>query len=218
MASVSKRARLGPKWKDFALKQKTARAGTAEQILDVAQDLVQTRGFNAFSYGDIGKALKISNAGLHYHFPSKADLGNSLIVRYENRFVRSLSNIDAAGGTMADRFRGFVKIYADVLAARYICLCGMLAAEFETLPQEMQSALDHFFEMAETWLEAVLEQGRRDGEFSFDEPAREVAQFAISTLEGAMILARSHGAQDRFHSAANRLTASLARPIQTRSD
>ena len=194
------------------MNQKSGNTGTSQQILDIAQDLVQTRGFNAFSYADIAKALKTSKASLHYHFPSKADLGHSLITRYEDRFLRALDVIDAGGGTMTKRFQAFIGIYADVLAASHMCLCGMLAAEFETLPRTMQSAIDHFFETTEVWLEAVLEKGRRDGEFSFDEPAREVAQFAISTLEGAMILARSHGAQSRFHTAARRLLAGLARP------
>ena len=193
------------------MNQETKKVGRAEQILDVAQDLVQTRGFNSFSYGDIGKVLKISNAGLHYHFPSKADLGNALIARYEDRFLRSLNAIDAVGGTMTDRTKAFVEIYSDVLAARHICLCGMLAAEFETLPLPMQSALEHFFGVTESWLESVLEQGRRNGEFSFDEPAREVAQFTISSLEGAMILARSHDSPNRFSTAAKRLIAGLLR-------
>lgn len=194
--------------------QKHAKADTAQKILDVAQDLVQTRGFNAFSYADIARAMNVTKASLHYHFPSKADLGHSLIARYEDRFLRALDAIDARGGTMTDRMHAFVGIYADVLAASQMCLCGMLAAEFETLPRPMRSALDHYFDATEVWLEAVLEQGRRDGEFNFDEPAREVAQFAISTLEGAMILARSHGTQDRFRTAARRLTASLSRPGQ----
>ncbi len=194
------------------MNQKSIKADTSQQILDVAQDLVQTRGYNAFSYADISKVLKVSNASLHYHFPSKADLGNSLIARYEDRFLRALKAIEAGGGTMTDRFWAFVGIYADVLAADHMCLCGMLAAEFETLPQPMQSALDHFFEATEVWLESVLEHGRRNGEFSFDETAREVAQFSIATLEGAMILARSHGAHDRFHMAARRLITGLMRP------
>ncbi len=192
--------------------QKPARADTAQQILDVAQDLVQTRGFNAFSYADIARALNVTKASLHYHFPSKAELGHSLIARYESRFLQALDAIDGHGGTMTDQMNAFVEIYAEVLAASHMCLCGMLAAEFETLPRPMQSALDHYFDATESWLEAVLEQGRRDGEFGFDEPAREVAQFAISTLEGAMILARSHGSLDRFRTAARRLMTGLARP------
>jgi TetR/AcrR family transcriptional regulator, transcriptional repressor for nem operon len=194
------------------LNQNFIKADTSQQILDVAQDLVQTRGYNAFSYADIAKVLKVSNASLHYHFPSKANLGNSLIARYEDRFLHALKGIKHGGGTTAERFAAFVGIYADVLAADHMCLCGMLAAEFETLPQSMQAALDHFFDATEGWLEDVLEEGRRDGTFSFDETAREVAQFSIATLEGAMILARSHGAHDRFHTAARRLIAGLTRP------
>ncbi len=185
---------------------------TAQQILDLAQDLVQTRGYNAFSYADIAKALKMSNASLHYHFPSKADLGNSLIARYEDKFLQGLNAIEERGGTVTERFGAFVRIYADVLAADHMCLCGMLAAEFETLPQPMRSALDHFFEVTEAWLEVVLEEGRRNGEFSFDETAREVAQVSVAALEGAMVLARLHGDHNRFYTAARRLIAGLARP------
>ena len=191
--------------------QKPARTDTAQQILDVAQDLVQTRGFNAFSYADIARVLNVTKASLHYHFPSKAELGHSLIARYESQFLQALDAIDAHGGSMTDRMNAFVGIYSEVLTASHVCLCGMLAAEFETLPRPMQSALDHYFDATENWLEAVLEQGRRDGEFGFDEPAREVAQFAISTLEGAMILARSQGSLDRFRTATRRLMTGLTR-------
>lgn len=207
----------GSLWKrvsEFALNQASIKIDTAQQILDLAQDLVQTRGYNAFSYADIAKALKMSNASLHYHFPSKANLGNSLIARYEDRFLQALSAIEDTGGTMTERFGAFVGIYADVLAADHMCLCGMLAAEFETLPQPMRSALDHFFEVTEAWLEGVLEKGRRNGEFSFDETAREVAQISVAALEGAMMLARSRGDHNRFRAAARRLIAGLARPKQ----
>lgn len=212
MASEPNRDRLGQRDTERELSHMPLKVSTSQQILDVAQDLVQTRGFNAFSYGDIAKALKVTNASLHYHFPSKADLGNSLISRYEERFLQALDAIDAGGGTMIVRFRAFINVYADVLSTNHMCLCGMLAAEFETLPQTMQSALDHYFEAVEAWLETVLEQGRQEGQFSFDDPAREVAQFAIATLEGAMILARSHNDHDRFRMAGKRLLAGLTRP------
>ena len=66
---------------------------TPERILDVAQGLVQTRGYNAFSYADIAAALHVTKASLHYHFPSKASLGLSLIARYESRFRQLLEII-----------------------------------------------------------------------------------------------------------------------------
>ena len=56
---------------------------TSGRILDIAEQLVQTRGFNAFSYADIAVALHITKASLHYHFPSKAVLGERLVAPME---------------------------------------------------------------------------------------------------------------------------------------
>ena len=69
---------------------KTQGKHTSMQILDVAQKLVQTRGFNAFSYADIAKVLGVTTASLHYHFASKADLGVKLIELYESAFGAAL--------------------------------------------------------------------------------------------------------------------------------
>src|ERR1700682_1229989 len=59
---------------------------TSQRILDIAERLVQTRGFNGFSYADIAGTLHVTKASLHYHFPAKADLGRRLIERYERHF------------------------------------------------------------------------------------------------------------------------------------
>ena len=60
---------------------------TAERILDVAERLVQTRGFNGFSYADIAGELGMTKAALHYHFAGKAELGEALVTRYAERFA-----------------------------------------------------------------------------------------------------------------------------------
>lgn len=191
------------------MKETRDRSDTSEQILDVAQGLVQTRGYNAFSYADIAMALHVTKASLHYHFPSKAALGHSLIQRYETGFQHMLAAIDERNDPAPEKIRAYVGIYARVLADHRMCLCGMLAAEFETLPKPMQSALDHFFDLNEVWLEKILEQGRREATLHFQDSARELAQFLVAALEGAMMLARSHGSKQRFDVAAKRLLADL---------
>ncbi len=55
---------------------------TASRILDAAERLVQDRGFNGFSYADVAAELQITKPALHYHFASKAALGEALIARY----------------------------------------------------------------------------------------------------------------------------------------
>ena len=187
--------------------QKSATVHTSQQILDIAQRLVQTRGFNAFSYADIADALSVSKASLHYHFASKADLGVRLIERYEDSFERALGAIDLEGGGAAAKIRRYVDIYSRVLADERMCLCGMLAAEFITLPKTMQTALDEFFKLNERWLIGVLEDGRTSGSLRFEGAAIDAAQFIIGSLEGSMMMARSHGGMARFDAAARHLLA-----------
>lgn len=185
------------------------RNDTAQQILDNAERLVQTRGYNSFSYADIAKTLKISKASLHYHFRSKADLGLRLIERYERNFLDALSAIDKSGLEDDARLIRYVNIYSSVLSENRMCLCGMLASEYETLPASMQAALKHFFDENEKWLGMLLQSGRSRKIFDFEGDAGEVAQLLISSLEGAMMIARSYGAPERFDSIARRLVADL---------
>jgi TetR/AcrR family transcriptional regulator, transcriptional repressor for nem operon len=184
--------------------------GTASRILDAAEALVQVRGFNGFSYADIAAELRLTKAALHYHFAGKADLGEAMIARYAARFAHSLATIDAAGGTARARLAGYADLYVRVLAEERMCLCGMLAAEYQTLPGPMREAVITFFDENESWLEEVLRRGQEDGSLHFSGGARDAARMIISGLEGAMLIARSYGDLARFRAAADNLVAALS--------
>jgi TetR/AcrR family transcriptional regulator, transcriptional repressor for nem operon len=182
-------------------------ADTSHRILDVAERLVQTRGFNAFSYADVASALRVTKATLHYHFPTKAKLGERLIERYETAFLAALDTIDATCRDAGAKLTAYVGIYADVLANNRMCLCGMLAADHATLPKAMKDGVRRFFDANDTWLAGVLARGRDSGDLAFAGTPIEAARFLVSVLEGAMLIARSHGETARFRSAADRLLA-----------
>lgn len=182
---------------------------TSTRILDVAERLVQTRGYNAFSYADIAAALKVTKATLHYHFPTKAELGRRLIDRYHATFLDALRQIDEDCRDSRAKLKAYVDIYATVLDDNRMCLCGMLAADFATLPGPMRDAIRRFFDANETWLEKTLEQGRKAKELAFTSSPIEVAQVLVGALEGAMLLARSHGDAARFRSVACHLLADI---------
>jgi TetR/AcrR family transcriptional repressor of nem operon len=186
-------------------------AGTATRILDVAEGLVQVRGFNGFSYADVSAELGITKAALHYHFAGKADLGLAMIIRYSTRFTEALAAVDLSGVSPAQRLAEYASLYARVLRQHRMCLCGMLAAEYRTLPEPMQEAVTGFFEANEGWLEKVLEDGRHDGSFQFSGSARDAARMIIACLEGAMLVARPHGDPARFEAIAASLLAGLTR-------
>ena len=188
----------------------TTQVDTATQILDVAERLVQERGFNGFSYADVAKELEITKAALHYHFPGKAELGEALIERYARRFGEALVAVDARDIDAADKLRGYAQLYAEVFSDDRMCLCGMLAADYATLPGPMREQVVRFFDDNEVWLAHVLDEGRKTGSLRFHGSARSVARTIVGGLEGAMLVARPYGDIKRFRSAASLLIDGLA--------
>ena len=92
-----------------------------------------------------------------------------------------------------------------------MCLCGMLAAEYETLPGAVQKAIRGFFDANEAWLVDVLERGRGARDLWFSGSARDAARQWTSTLEGSMLLARPYGDASRLTSVARRMVDELTR-------
>jgi TetR/AcrR family transcriptional regulator, transcriptional repressor for nem operon len=188
---------------------KTQPTAAATAILDVAEQLAQTKGYNGFSYADIAAQLGVTKASLHYHFPSKAELGCALIERYHAVFAAALDAIDGQAGEPCKKLRLYIGLYDAVLRNDRMCLCGMLAAEYATLPRPMQEGLKAFFEANELWLRGVLKEGARTGRIQFKESANERARVLLGALEGAMLVARSYGDPGRFKAAAQCLLADL---------
>ena len=193
----------------------TAR-GTTDEILDAAEHLVQTRGYNGFSYADVAAVVGVTTASLHYHFPAKSDLGRALVERYTRAFGAALESIGARERTARTRLRAYAALYVDVLERDRMCLCGMLAAEVSTLPEAMQRALRAFFDANEAWLTGVFADGRRAKEIAFRGEPRDAARLWTSALEGSLLLARSYGDVARLKTAVERLLEDLSAPPRMR--
>jgi TetR/AcrR family transcriptional repressor of nem operon len=185
------------------------KSDTAMRILDVAERLVQIRGFNAFSYADVASELNFTKAALHYHFAGKAELGEALIARYAARFSDALAAVESRVVDAPGRLDAYVGLYLDVLRQKRMCLCGMLAAEYQTLPVAMQETVVRFLAENETWLTRVLEQGSDEETLYFEGSPSEIARMIISSLEGAMLVARLFGDISRFQAVARHLLAGL---------
>jgi TetR/AcrR family transcriptional repressor of nem operon len=185
------------------------RVDTTEQILDAAQHLVQTRGYNAFSYADISAQVGIRKASIHYHFPSKSDLGKALVARYRETFRKKRAQIDRKTNDPRLKLDQYVQLYFDGLRDERLCLCGMLAADFNTLPQAVREEVKSFFADNEAWLAKVLTDGCQAGVIRCDGLAEVEAQLLLAGLQGAMLVARSCGDITQFQAIAQRLLAVL---------
>lgn len=173
---------------------------TAERILDVAEALAQTRGYNGFSYADIAAEIGVTKASLHYHFPSKATLGLALVTRYSARFFAALDEIAASAMPAPQKLRAYADLYESVLVRDRLCLCGMFAAEIATLPAPVQQAVRDFFDTNERWVTTIFAEGGQSGVLVFNGQPVDAARALAAALDGAMLVARSFGDPSRFTS------------------
>jgi len=169
------------------------RSETADQILDLAETLIQTRGYSAFSYQDIADGLGIRKASIHYHFHSKADLGIAVIERYIGRFDAALTTIadDQSQSSMA-MLDYYVQPYLQFASTPdRVCLSGALAGEMLAHPPALRERVDFFFKTHQAWLTKILRRGVTRGEFKLVAPASKVARFVFGALQGALLVKRT---------------------------
>lgn len=191
------------------------RGDTATRILDVAQELAQTRGYNAFSYADIAEQVGIRTASIHYYFPSKSDLGRALIGRYQRTAEQVFAQIDRAADDSRQKLRRYSEIFQNfMLHGERMCLGGILAADILTLPFEIRDEVQAFFNLNERWLARVLDQGRTAGLLQFTGSPEVEARLLVASLEGALLVARSYGDVDRYRELADKLLADREVPMR----
>jgi len=188
------------------------KGATADRILDLGEHFIQTRGFNAFSYADVAAKIGIRTPSLHHHFKTKAALGVAIIARYVARFHAARDGIDAAAPAAPERLRRYTTLFAGVLARKRMCLCGVLAAEYKTLPPPMQKSIRAFLADNERWLTEVIAEGRAAGTLLPAGTDREVARLLLGGLEGGMLVAQPTRDTAGFEATARLLVNGLLRP------
>jgi TetR/AcrR family transcriptional regulator, transcriptional repressor for nem operon len=173
---------------------------TEERILDVAQDLMQTLGYPAFSYNDVAIVLGVTKPAIHYHFGSKADLGVAVTRRYRATFAVALSEIDHIEPKAAKRLERYAGLFAASLASGRVCLCGLLAADDRNVPDLIRTEVAAFFDEQRTWLQRTLKSVGHSSAV-----AMRRAEALLSGLEGALIIAASGRDQSMFSIASTEL-------------
>ncbi|HUT48150.1 MAG TPA: TetR/AcrR family transcriptional regulator [Alphaproteobacteria bacterium] len=185
---------------------------TAQRILAIAQRMIQSEGYNGFSFRDIAAEIGIKSASVHYHFATKGDLGAAVAARYAARFVAWLERIVTEGHDTRHRLILYVGLFrAAVVEDGRMCLCGMLGAESESLPPEVLDEARQFFTRNLAWLGNVFESGAADGTLIFTGSAEDHARLMLAALEGAMVFARVNGDPATFDQIAETALARYTR-------
>ncbi|MBT2186209.1 TetR/AcrR family transcriptional regulator [Sphingobium nicotianae] len=164
---------------------------TRETILTHARATAQAHGYGGLSFRELAKAVGVKSASIHYHFPTKGDLGAELARRYGEEARAALEAIRAEDPDPAICLRKYTAIFRRALENdNRMCLCNFLAAEHDDLPEAVRREVRAFADINVAWLARVLAQG----ETSANPAAIERRALAIfAAVGGAQLIARSQG-------------------------
>ena len=183
---------------------------SAERIVDAAENLIKAVGYNGFSYEGISQAVGIRKPSVHHHFPSKTELGAVVAQRYTHRFKESLVRIEGVFATPEERLMAFAKLFEATYANdRNLCVCGMLGAENDSLPNEVITEVRKFFQVTLDWLEAVISEAKSKSAIKANSSPKILALTFLSAMEGAMLVGRSLQAQEGPEIVAHALIESM---------
>lgn len=163
-------------------------------IMNMAEALLQDKGFNGFSYAHISSELGVKNAAIHYHFPTKEDLGRAVVKRYRDRFQLWINNSRVKDLSPEKKLDWFFNIYTDMRADKgKVCLVGSMEAEFNSIPAGLQTEVEALHKELLAWLQSTLAEGREAGVFHFNGEPSNKAALILSSLQGALQMARALG-------------------------
>jgi TetR/AcrR family transcriptional repressor of nem operon len=158
-----------------------------EALLNAAETRARIGGYSNFSFRELAAEVGIKSASVHYHFPTKEDLGAELAKRYTNNFLDAL-------GTPSDLIvqgKKPVEVYLELFRHalendRLMCLCGLFGAESDALPEKVKANTKVFFDKNIAWLEEAITLSTDCTKTI----ARNKALFILSLLEGSMMLCK----------------------------
>lgn len=165
-----------------------------DKILEVGRAAAQAQGYGGLSFREIGKQVGISSASIHHHFPTKGDLGEALARGYREDAEVALAELSTSMKDPGKCLQKYIEGFRQTLEnGNRMCLCGLLGAEYDNLPEPVRREIRAFADSNIRWLSAVLAQfsdGAPEKRISQDE-ARAEAIFAA--IGGAQLAARSRG-------------------------
>jgi TetR/AcrR family transcriptional repressor of nem operon len=161
---------------------------TKQTILQAARRVVQARGYNALSFRELAKEVGIKSASIHYHFPTKGDLGAALARRYTEDTAAYLDQLLVESQDPKSMMKDYTAAFRAALENdNRMCLCGILAAEHHDLPAEVRVEVDGFTDTNVRWLAKVLALKQPDAQ---PEALERQALSIFAAIQGAQLVSR----------------------------
>jgi len=172
-----------------------ARPSNKDKLLTGGLRLVHERGFGAASVRDIAQAAGVPQGSFTNHFASKEAFGLEILERYREMMsaaVRATLRNDRMPPLR--RLRAWIDGQLELLRKddmRRGCLYGNLSAEASEISDAIRFRVASVFAEDQASVAYCLEAAIDTGELAADTDIKELAGFIVSSLQGAILVAKS---------------------------
>ncbi len=160
---------------------------TRDHIIEAADELFYSQGYEHTSFAHIADAVQISRGNFYHHFKSKDEILDAVI---QTRFARTekiLDQWEKEGQDPVDRIRSFINILLmnQTKIKRHGCPVGTLCTELTKLNHGAQGQANKLFTLFRVWLRKQFVQ------LGFRADADVLAMHILARSQGVATLANA---------------------------
>jgi len=161
--------------------------------------LLQTFGFNGFSFQDLAEKLGLRKQSLYVHFETKEDFALQLLEDYRQTSAAWFDTIkefepDQKLNAWFDRFYNFA-----CEGFKY-CPVNAFTGDYNSLPKSIQKSLADLADERRRWVESIVAEGQKKNIFHKNLPTKTLAELVVTLAYGAQQVARLSGDPERIKS------------------
>jgi TetR/AcrR family transcriptional regulator, transcriptional repressor for nem operon len=168
-----------------------------DTVLQTATSLFLTKGYQLTSMDDIVAVSNVSKTNIYYHYKNKEELLLAIIDRLIDQYDRQISHVLSQEDlSIPDRLDRMLRLFAasqeqqDILGG---CPFLTLYTQTANASGEVAARIKAFFERQLAGVEKLLEFGKHRGELPSDMPTAAIAALIVTSIEGALFVAKACG-------------------------
>ncbi|MDH5407344.1 MAG: TetR/AcrR family transcriptional regulator [Gammaproteobacteria bacterium] len=158
------------------------------RIVDIADQLFYSKGFNQSSFTDIAEAADIPRGNFYYYFKTKDEILESVIDKRLSYIKSKLAGYEAQYDSPQERILKFIEMFRDDAETLNLhgCPMGTLNMELSKTQHELRGMAKQMFDVYRNWL---TEQFRALNTKSKPE---ELAMHLLVQTQGLAVMAQTY--------------------------
>lgn len=162
---------------------------TYDNLIELADTLIQQNGYSGFSYADLAEGLGIRKASIHYHFQTKTDLGIAYCKYKEAGMLALEATLNQLPPGKA-RLSGYMEAFLQCADKNQMCGIHAMLSDSNMFDPPLQKAVNQLAQTDLRILTEILTSGKESGELIFNAQPADVAMIIGSSIKGALMLNR----------------------------